>query len=142
MAAVPLERRNALRLPEPSSAPRPPGERGRRPELRVVGPRRTWGRYLLAMVAVIVLGTFGVLSLEALVVESAFRVRQLQGEVDALTLRSEELTSQVSALESPEHVRRVAQELGMVPAREPAYLFAPGQPVAPATTTAPPGDPG
>lgn len=142
MAAVPLERRNALQLPEPSASPRPSGERGRRPELRVVGPRRTWGRYLLAMVAVIVLGTFGLLSLEALAVESSFQAQRLQAEVDGLSMRSDDLTSQVSSLESPEHVRRVAQELGMVPAREPAYLFSPGQQVDPAGTTTPPSDPG
>jgi len=94
------------------------------------------------MVAVIVLGIFGFLSLEALGVESSFQAQRLQAEVDGLSMRSDDLTSQVSSLESPEHVRRVAQELGMVPAREPAYLFSPGQQVDPAGTTTPPSEPG
>lgn len=143
MAAVPLEHRTALRLPEPSAPSPRPDDQGRRPDLRVVAPRRTWGRYLLAMFVVLVGGIFGRLSLDGLAAESSFEAQRLQAEVDALSVRSDELTAQVSALESPEHVRRVAQELGMVAAREPAYLFSPSQPPAgPGGTTTSSSDSG
>jgi len=95
------------------------------------------------MFAVVVGGLFGKLSIDGLATEAAFQAQRLQAEVDALSLRSDELTAQVSRLESPEHVRRVAQELGMVPAREPAYLFSGGQPpVAPPDAPTPSSDPG
>jgi len=95
------------------------------------------------MFAVVVGGLFGKLSIDGLATEAAFQAQRLQAEVDALSLRSDELTAQVSRLESPEHVRRVAQELGMVPAREPAYLFSGGQPsVAPPGATTPSSDSG
>lgn len=100
-----------------------PAGRGRRPELRVVPPRRHAARYTALLVTLGALGIFGVVSLSALAAESAFAVRTLEGELAELTTRYEELTAEVAALESPGRIRDVAgRELGMIPAREPAFL--------------------
>lgn len=95
----------------------------RRPRLRVVAAPRHTGRWVLLLVAVAAAGVFGVVSLSALAAEQAFTARELQTEITDLTHRYEELTAEVSALEAPGRVRRVAEEeLGMVPAEQPAYL--------------------
>jgi len=108
-------------------------------DLRLVEPPQHAGRYLLLALLLAALGVFGVVALHALASESAYRASELAAEVDDLTVRSEELTAEVAQLESPERVRQGAQQLGMVPATDPAYLVAdsggtgPGGPVAAAS---------
>jgi len=99
---------------------------GRERDLRLVGPVQHARRYLVVALLLAALGVFGVVALHALASESAFRASELAAEVDELTLRSEELTAEVAQLESPERVRQMAQQLGMVPATDPAYLVADG----------------
>ena len=98
--------------------------RQRRPTLRVVGPPRHTARFLALSVAVIAAGVFGIVSLSALAAETAFTARALEGEVAEYHNRYEELTAEVAALEAPARVHRVAvDDLGMVPAEQPAYLL-------------------
>lgn len=97
---------------------------GRERDLRLVERSSHPGRFLLVALLLAALGVFGVVALHALASESAYRASELAADVEDLTLRSEELTAEVAQLESPERVRRVAQELGMVPATDPAYLIA------------------
>lgn len=113
-------------LPSPHRpAPRPHAPR--RPDLRVVGPARHSGRYVVVIVVLLLLGVIGVVSLSALAAESAFEARELHSEVTELSLRYDELTAEVAALESPERIRHVAEaELGMVEPESPAFLLAEG----------------
>jgi cell division protein FtsL len=98
-----------------------------RPDLRVVPRRRRSGRYFAAMLLVGAVGVFGIVSLSALAAEAAFAARALEQEIDELSFRYDELTAEVASLESPARVREVATEqLGMVPAQQPAYLIAEG----------------
>lgn len=133
MAAVPQPasrrgRSGAARATAPAARATPPRAVGR-PHLLLVAPSprpRPVGRYLAAGLVLAALGIFGVVGLGALAAESTFDARRLEGEVEALSLRYDELTAEVAALESPAHVREVAQsELGMVPAEDPTYLVAP-----------------
>lgn len=116
---------------------RGPAERPR-PRLRVVPHRRHRGRYVAAMMAIGVLFVFGILSFSALAAESAFEARSLEEEIDALAIRYDALTAEVARLESPGRVRAVAtEELGMVPADQPAYLVVEGSgPTQPSDETA------
>lgn len=98
-----------------------------RARLRVVPQRGRRGRYVAAMMAIGVLFIFGIISFSALAAESAFEARTLEAEIGALEIRYDELTAQVARLESPGRVRAVAtEELGMVPAEQPAYLVVEG----------------
>lgn len=123
MAALPQE---LAPLPVPQQAPQRP-LRGPAP-IRVVRPRRRrGGRYLLAMAALGALSVFGSVSLNALAAEQSFAVRELERDVGALTRRADELTVEVTRLESPDRIHAVAvEELGMVTAKQPAFLVLPG----------------
>jgi cell division protein FtsL len=108
-----------------SEAPRTGASSTRRPRLEVVAPTRHAGRYALLLVALGILGVFGIVSLNAMAAESAFEARALEAEVRELSLRYDELTAEVAHLASPERVREVAvAELGMVPAEQPQFLVA------------------
>ncbi len=101
----------------PAPSPPPP------PALRLVGPRRHVGRYVVTLVVVGAIGVFGCVTLNAFAAKQSFAARTLQVEVDELAMRYDELTVDVAALESPRRVRRVAvRRLGMVPALAPAFL--------------------
>jgi cell division protein FtsL len=103
----------------------PPAPSQRRPQLRLVPPVSFTRRWLVLALLLAALGVFGMVSLYAAATQSAFRARELQQEVDDLSLRAEELRAEVATIESPANVRRVATEqLGMVPATDPAYLVA------------------
>lgn len=124
---------SAIRLADrqPAAAPT------KRPDLHVVTSVSSPRRYLLLAVLLAAVGVFGVVGLHAKATESAFSSRALSEEVEEYTLRAEELRAEVAALESPEHVRRIATEqLGMVPATQPGYLVADSG-AAPAAPAAP-----
>jgi cell division protein FtsL len=115
---------SALTTALPRRRPATTPEGARRPELRVVPPRRRTGRYLAAMVLVGAVGVFGIVSLSALAAEAAFAARALEQEIDELAFRYDELTVEVATLESPARVREVATtQLGMVRAEQPAFLI-------------------
>lgn len=103
---------------DPSGARRSSGQ----PDLRVVGHRRHPGRYLLAMLLVVAVGLFAVVSISALAAQQAFRAREVTAEAEELGRRHDELVAEVARLESPERIRDAAVELGMVPAQSPTYL--------------------
>jgi len=110
-------------LPFPAQRARQTPAAAQRPHLRLVAPPARTARWLAALVLVTALGVVGVVTFNALAAEAAFEAARLEAEVDALEVRYDELTAEVARLESPERVRQVAiEELGMVPAEQPAYL--------------------
>lgn len=111
-------------LPSPHRSPTPLERGPHRPDLRVVARPRHTARYVVVILGLAVAGVIGVVSLSALAAEAAFEARELQADVDQLSLRYDELTADVATLESPERIRRVAEEeLGMVPAESPGFLL-------------------
>ncbi len=124
---------SAQALTTAAERPRPSFRPSSRPELRLVEPPRHSLRWLVAGLLLAAAGVFGVVSLHAAATEATFAAADLQTEVNALRQEYDELTAEVAALESPEHVRRVAvDELGMVPASRPDYLVAAPQAAPPA----------
>lgn len=112
----------ALRAPRRPPPPRQGVLRADRPELVLVPARRPWVRRLAAAVLAGALGVIGVVSLNALAAQSSVRSVELEHETFELRLEVEQLTADVALLEAPEHVLDRAAELGMVPARDPAWL--------------------
>ena len=93
-----------------------------RPQLRVV-PAPPRYRTVVLIGVLLVGGVFGIVALNAAAAKHSFAARALQTEVGDLTVLSDELAAQVAALEAPRRVREVAtEELGMVPARNPAVV--------------------
>jgi cell division protein FtsB len=92
--------------------------------LRVVTPPGHGTRYVIALLLLAAIGVFGAVSLSALAAESAFQARALEADVDALSARYDQLTNEVASLRSPDRVLSVAvDQLGMVPAEQPAYVL-------------------
>jgi cell division protein FtsL len=103
-----------------------------RPSLHLVDPPRRARRYLVIGLLLAAIGVFGVVTLHALASEAAFKARDLERDIEQLALDYDDLVAEVAVLESPQHIKQVAiEDLGMVPADEPAYLVAPED--APAT---------
>lgn len=122
MAAVPSPAAPS-RLP----APRQEHSPRERPDLRVVGPPRHHARFAVAVGLVTALVVFGIVALHALAAEASFEARELEAEIAELSLRHEELSVDIARLSAPDRVREVAaEELGMVPAEQPAYLVLDG----------------
>lgn len=111
--------------PGPRTRPRPSGTtKAIPPRLRVVPRRARPARRLATVLALLAAsGVFGVVGLSALAAEQAFAARDLSGEISQLEFRYDELTAEVAGLEAPQRVRATAiEQLGMVPASQPAYL--------------------
>jgi hypothetical protein len=102
---APLKR---TRVPEPV----------RRPDLRVVEeprPRHTL-RYALLVIAVLGLGIFGTVALNAMAAANSVESRELQTRVADAERNYAVLVAEVAALESPERIRQAASDMGMVEA--------------------------
>ncbi len=109
-------------LPQTRTAPQEATTR-LRTHLQLVGAPRHTRLFTVALVIVLALGVFGIVSLNALAAEQAFQARSLETRVAQLSTRYDELTARVARLESPSRLRRVATlQLGMAPAEEQAYL--------------------
>jgi hypothetical protein len=126
MAALPADLAPVTTPVPRTSRPAPQRAPRQRPDLRVAPPRRRTGRYLLLMLGLSALGVFGCVALNALAAEQSFAVRELETDVRELSRTVDELTVDVTRLESPARLHHVAtQRLGMVPAKQPAYVVLP-----------------
>jgi hypothetical protein len=99
-------------------------EPARRPNLRVVEePRQKHTlRYALLIIAVLGLGIFGTVALNAMAAAHSVESRTLQTRVADAERSYALLVADVAALESPARIRDAASDLGMVPASGGRHL--------------------
>lgn len=114
-AAVPGGRSTAL--------PRPANPR---PSVRVVPSPRTPARapFIVVVLVILSLGLGALLLLNTLLAQGSFTLHTLNDRVDALADKEQALQQRASELAAPQRLARRAQELGMVPSQNPAFLAA------------------
>ncbi|MEU8589869.1 septum formation initiator family protein [Streptomyces sp. NPDC048664] len=105
--------------------------------------------FVLLVVLLLGGGLIGLLVLNSALSEGAFRLDDLQRQNKSLTDEEQALQRDVDGYAAPDALQRRAQDLGMVPGGDPAFLNpdgtvkgvpspAPGQPAARTTATAAP----
>lgn len=96
-----------------------------RPRLTVVArprPRRSSIPFAL-LCTVIIVGTLAtVLLLNISMSDTSYRIARLQEQSRSLEASAQELREQNEKLSTPQELRSRAEELGMVPAAQPAYI--------------------
>lgn len=108
----------------PAVTARPPVSS--RPVLRMVAPmpanlRR--GPFIAVVLALVVVGTIGLLVLNTIIAADSFRAEQLAQRNAELAVAEQELRRQVAEGLSPESLAEAARDLGMVPAGQPAFVI-------------------
>lgn len=101
-------------------AQRHAGPRRRRRHLRPVleGPRSHPLLFFVLYAAIAIGAVVGAVTLNALAAEDAVRMRQLDAKVADAERAYGELVAQVAALEDPERIRMLAEQMGMEPTRQ------------------------
>lgn len=101
---------------------RPPrsGARRERRHLRPVheGPRSHPLVFFLAYITIAVGAVVGALTLNALAAEDAVTLGQVEAQVAEAERSYGELVAQVAALENPDRIRMLAEQIGMQPAEQ------------------------
>ena len=95
------------------------------PALRLVPPaagsmRR--GPFVVLVLALVVLGTIGLLVLNTVIAADSFRAEQLIQRNAELAVAEQELGRQVAEGLSPQALAEAARALGMIPAGQPAFV--------------------
>ncbi len=109
---------------EPSrtrTAPRP-----RPPALRLLSapaPSLRRGPFIVLVLALVIVGTIGLLVLNTIIAADSFRAEQLVQRNAELAVAEQELQRQVTEGLSPEALAEAARELGMIPAGQPAFVI-------------------
>ncbi|QZY27964.1 hypothetical protein [Nocardioides coralli] len=96
-----------------------------RARLRVVPRRRTRAARVpfVALVTLVLLGgVVGLLLFNTSMQQAAFATTALEQQATTLTARQQTLEMELDVLRNPQRVAQQAQQLGMVPAGNPAYL--------------------
>lgn len=95
-------------------------------QLRLVAPlapdRVGRGAFVFIVLGVVAAGLMVVLIINTTVAQGSFELTTLKTERAALAERESTLNAQLAALSTPESLRSMARELGMVPSRNPAFL--------------------
>lgn len=78
--------------------------------------------FVLLVVLLLGGGLIGLLVLNSALSEGAFRLDDLQKETKSLTDEEQSLQRDIDAYSAPDALQRRAQELGMVPGGDPAFL--------------------
>lgn len=101
-------------------AQRRTGPRRSRRHLRPVldGPRSHPLLFFVLYAAIAVGAVVGAVTLNALAAEDAVRLRQLDAQVADAERAYGELVAQVAALEDPDRIRMLAEQMGMEPTRQ------------------------
>lgn len=81
------------------------------------------GPFIALVLALVVLGTIGLLVLNTVIAADSFRVGQLTQRNAELALAEQELRRQIAEGQSPEALAEAARELGMIPAGQPAFVI-------------------
>lgn len=82
-------------------------------------------RFLVSVVAVVVVGVLGVLVLNTKINENAFQLDELRNRQTTLDLREQQLAEDLAERESPGNLAAAANRLGLVPAGTPAFISLP-----------------
>jgi hypothetical protein len=82
-------------------------------------------RFLVSVIAVVVVGVLGVLVLNTKINENAFRLDELRNRQTTLDLREQQLAQDLADRESPGNLAAAANRLGLVPAGTPAFISLP-----------------
>lgn len=105
--------------------PRPDSFR-QQAQLRLVAPlapdRVGRGAFILMVLGVVAAGLFIILIINTTVAQGSFELSTLKTERAALAERESTLNAQLAALSTPDSLRSMARQLGMVPSRNPAFL--------------------
>lgn len=100
--------------------------RGGAPRLRLVAPLASdrIGRGAFAVIVVMVgaVGLTAILLVNTMVAQGAFSLTALKAEQAQLAERESTLHASIAALEAPAALESMARQLGMVPAKSPAFL--------------------
>lgn len=108
-----------------STAPRPTGTRRPTPRLRVVTGtevRRSSTGFTVLCSTLLALGLLALLLLNTARAEQSFALTELERSSTTLADNERQLRSDLSNVSAPQQVALKAQEMGMVPASEVAYV--------------------
>lgn len=104
--------------PQPSTRPKTP--------LRLVpapAPSLRRGPFIILILALVILGTLGLLVLNTVIAADSFRMEQLIQRNAELAVTEQGLQRQVNEALSPEALAESARELGMIPAGQPGFIL-------------------
>lgn len=95
-------------------------------QLRLVAPlapdRVGRGAFIFMVLGVVAAGLMIILIINTTVAQGSFELGTLKAERASLTERESTLNAQLAALSTPDSLRSMARQLGMVPSRNPAFL--------------------
>ncbi|MBA3338525.1 MAG: hypothetical protein H0T54_02015 [Geodermatophilaceae bacterium] len=97
-----------------------------RPALRLVpavAPSMRRGPFIVLVLALVILGTVGLLILNTVIAADSFRVQQLIQRNAELAVTEQGLQRQVNEGLSPQALAEAARELGMIPAGQPGFIL-------------------
>lgn len=97
-----------------------------RPALRLVpaqAPSTRRGPFIILMLALVIVGTIGLLVLNTVIAAGSFRVEQLTQANAELAVTEQSLQRQIADGLSPQALAAAAHRLGMIPAGQPGFIL-------------------
>lgn len=112
--------------PTPQPTPRPQTSTRPKTPLRLVpapAPSLRRGPFIVLILALVILGTLGLLVLNTVIAADSFRMEQLIQRNAELAVTEQGLQRQVNEALSPEALAESARDLGMIPAGQPGFIL-------------------
>lgn len=110
---------------QPKGRPTSPTPRPR-PALRLVpnpAPAMRRGPFIVLVLALVIVGTVGLLVLNTVIAADSFRMQQLIQHNAELAVVEQGLQRQIADGLSPEALAQAARDLGMIPAGQPGFIL-------------------
>jgi hypothetical protein len=124
--AAPLTSADTITLTIPGQRTAPAPIQPQRPThlqaLPPVKPRAARGPFVAFIAAILGLGLLALLGLNTVLAQGSFAAFDLRQSTTALADREQALLQEVAIKESPQHLQREADRLGMVPSENPVFL--------------------
>lgn len=120
MAGSSVAKHDSAELRRPPTTARP-----QQPVLRLLPtppPQLRRGPFIVLVLALVLLGTVGLLVLNTVIAADSFRAEQLIRRNAELAVAEQELQRQVAEGLSPGALAEAARRLGMVPAGQPGFI--------------------
>ncbi|MDQ3505530.1 MAG: hypothetical protein M3446_07515 [Actinomycetota bacterium] len=114
--------RKASAAPNLQARPTP----ARQPALHLLpapAPSLSRGPFIVLILALVILGTIGLLVLNTVIAADSFRAEQLVQRNAELAVAEQELRRQVADGLAPEALAEAARDLGMIPAGAPGFVI-------------------